>query len=79
MRPQNPRPEAHGGLHGWSPTGANVKAVRRMLDHSTASQTLDRFSHLFTRDLKALATASIWCFVNNTRPQSSEDVFELVV
>jgi integrase len=60
-------------------TGANVKAVQRMLGHSTASQTLDRYSRLFTNDLEALATASIWCFVNNTRPQSSEEVAELVV
>ncbi len=32
-----------------------MKAVQRMLGHSTAGQTLDRYSHLFTEDLEALA------------------------
>ncbi len=35
--------------------GANVKAVQRMLGHAKASMTLDRYSHLFTDDLEAVA------------------------
>lgn len=36
-------------------TGANVKAVQRQLGHAKASMTLDRYSHLFTDDLEAMA------------------------
>lgn len=35
--------------------GANVKAVQRHLGHATATQTLDRYAHLFTEDLEAVA------------------------
>lgn len=35
--------------------GAHVKAVQRHLGHATASQTLDRYAHLFTEDLEAVA------------------------
>lgn len=35
--------------------GANVKVVQRHLGHSTATQTLDRYAHLFTEDLEAVA------------------------
>lgn len=35
--------------------GANVKAVQRHLGHATATQTLDRYTHLFTEDLEAVA------------------------
>lgn len=35
--------------------GANVKAVQRVLGHAKASMTLDRYSHLFTDDLEAVA------------------------
>lgn len=63
--------------------GANVKAVQRMLGHSTASQTLDRYSHLFTSDLEALADRLDAVFsqqnASYTRPQPSEEVVELVV
>lgn len=63
--------------------GGNVKAVQRMLGHSTASQTLDRYSHLFTSDLEALAERLDEVFsqqnASYTRPLPSEDVVELVV
>jgi integrase len=36
--------------------GANVKAVQKALGHASASMTLDRYSHIFTDDLEALAT-----------------------
>ncbi|MCZ6506289.1 MAG: hypothetical protein O6834_10005, partial [Actinobacteria bacterium] len=35
--------------------GANVKAVQRMLGHSSAQITLDRYTHLFDDDLDELA------------------------
>jgi len=35
--------------------GANVKVVQRHLGHATATQTLDRYAHLFTDDLEAVA------------------------
>ena len=35
--------------------GANVKAVQRMLGHSSAQITLDRYTHLFEDDLDELA------------------------
>ena len=63
--------------------GANVKAVQRMLGHSTASQTLDRYSHLFTSDLEALAERLDEVFsqqnASYTRPETRDDVVELVV
>ena len=63
--------------------GANVKAVQRMLGHSTASQTLDRYSNLFTSDLEALADRLDAVFsqqnASYTRPQAADDVMELVV
>ncbi len=62
--------------------GANVKAVQRMLGHSTASQTLDRYSHLFTEDLEALADRLDEVFsqqnASYARPLPSEEVGELV-
>ncbi|MEE8376035.1 MAG: tyrosine-type recombinase/integrase, partial [Acidimicrobiia bacterium] len=62
--------------------GANVKAVQRMLGHSTASQTLDRYSHLFTEDLEALADRLDEAFsqqnASYTRPLPPEKVVELV-
>ena len=62
--------------------GANVKAVQRMLGHSTASQTLDRYSHLFTEDLEALADRLDEVFAQQNasyaRPLPSEEVGELV-
>jgi integrase len=38
-------------------SGANVLAVQRLLGHATASMTLDRYGHLFSDDLTAVATA----------------------
>ena len=37
--------------------GAHVKAVQRMLGHSSAAMTLDRYSALFDSDLEAVASA----------------------
>lgn len=36
-------------------SGANIKAVQRMLGHATATLTLDRYGHLFDDDLDHLA------------------------
>ena len=36
-------------------SGANVLAVQRLLGHATASMTLDRYGHLFSDDLTAVA------------------------
>ena len=62
--------------------GANVKAVQRMLGHSTATQTLDRYAHLFTEDLEALADRLDEAFsqqnASYARPLPSEEVVELV-
>lgn len=38
-------------------SGANIKAVQRMLGHATATLTLDRYGHLFDDDLDRLADA----------------------
>ena len=38
-------------------SGANVKVVQRMLGHSSAALTLDRYGHLFDDDLDAVADA----------------------
>ena len=55
--------------------GANVKAIQRHLGHSTASQTLDRYAHLFTDDLEAVADRleDIWAAENASysRPASN--------
>jgi integrase len=37
--------------------GANVKAVQRMLGHSSAAMTLDIYADLFDDDLDAVADA----------------------
>jgi len=62
--------------------GANVKAVQRMLGHSSASLTLDRYSHLFTEDLEALADRRDEAFsqqnASYTRPLPSKRMVELV-
>lgn len=36
--------------------GANVKAVQRMLGHSSAAMTLDIYADLFDDDLESVAT-----------------------
>ena len=38
-------------------SGANVKAVQRMLGHKSAAMTLDTYSGLFPDDLDAVASA----------------------
>ena len=38
-------------------SGANVKAVQRMLGHASAAMTLDIYGHLFEDDLDDVATA----------------------
>lgn len=35
--------------------GANIKLIQRMLGHRHASMTLDRYGHLDTEDLEAVA------------------------
>jgi hypothetical protein len=37
-------------------TGANVKAVQKMLGHASAAMTLDIYADLFNDDLEAVAT-----------------------
>jgi len=37
--------------------GANVKVVQKLLGHKTAVLTLDRYGHLFSDDLDAVADA----------------------
>ena len=37
------------------PAGASVKTVQRMLGHSSAQITLDRYTHLLDDDLESLA------------------------
>jgi hypothetical protein len=37
-------------------TGANVKAVQKMLGHASAAMTLDIYADLFDDDLEAVAT-----------------------
>jgi integrase len=60
--------------------GANVKAVQRHLGHSSASMTLDRYSHLFTDDLEALADRLDLVFAkanaSSARPAVLEPVFD---
>lgn len=36
-------------------TGANIKAVQRVLGHKSASITLNRYGHLYDDDLETLA------------------------
>ena len=61
--------------------GGNVKAVQRMLGHSTATQTMDRYAHLFTDDLEALAdrleTVFLQANAYSARTQTDEDALEL--
>jgi integrase len=61
--------------------GAHVKAIQRHLGHSTASQTLDRYAHLFTHDLEAVADRleDVWAAGNASysRPEGNPTVDEL--
>lgn len=38
-----------------SSAGANVKAVKRLLRHTTAAMTLDRYGHLLSDDLAGVS------------------------
>ena len=44
------------GHAGASHSGANVKAVQRMLGHASAAMTLDTYADLFDDDLDAVAS-----------------------
>jgi integrase len=56
--------------------GANVKVVQRHLGHSTATQTLDRYAHLFTEDLEAVAERlnQVWAAGNESFPRAPREV-----
>jgi integrase len=64
-------------------TGANVKAVQRQLGHAKASMTLDRYPHLFTDDLEAMAERLEAVFNEGKKYSAStgrsDDLVELVV
>lgn len=59
--PKFPRVTPHGMRHTAASlavsAGANVKAVQRMLGHSSAAMTLDVYSDLFDDDLDTVAAA----------------------
>jgi integrase len=59
--------------------GASVKAVQRMLGHSSAQITLDRYTHLFEDDLETLAESMDARYgAAQVRPKRpSEDVLDL--
>jgi integrase len=59
--------------------GASVKAVQRMLGHSSAQITLDRYTHLFEDDLESLAESMNARYgAAQVRPKSkSGDVLDL--
>jgi integrase len=52
-------------------SGANVKAVQRMLGHASAAMTLDIYADLFDDDLDAVAEAL-------DQARSASDVAELL-
>ncbi|MFC8732107.1 tyrosine-type recombinase/integrase [Luteimicrobium sp. NPDC057192] len=56
-----PRPTPHDLRHTAASlavsSGANVKAVQRMLGHASASMTLDVYADLFDDDLDSVAAA----------------------
>lgn len=60
-QPQMPRVTPHDLRHTAASlaisSGANVKAVQRMLGHASASMTLDTYADLFDDDLDGVATA----------------------
>jgi integrase len=55
--------------------GANVKVVQRHLGHSTATQTLDRYAHLFTEDLEAVADRldQVWAAGNESYERAANE------
>lgn len=53
-------------------SGANVKAVQRMLGHASAAMTLDVYAGLFADDLDAVA-AALDGLVPQVRPERGED------
>ena len=56
-------------------SGANVKAVQRMLGHASAAMTLDTYADLFDDDLDAVSVAldnaKRVSDVSNRRPKDS--------
>ena len=60
-------------------SGANVKAVQRHLGHATASMTLDRYAHLFTDDLEALAERldRVFATASPARPDGPPAILKL--
>ncbi len=55
--------------------GASVKAVQRMLGHSSAQITLDRYTHLFDDDLEELADSMDARYgAAQVRPKRESDV-----
>ncbi|HXL62374.1 MAG TPA: tyrosine-type recombinase/integrase [Mycobacterium sp.] len=64
--PTFPRITAHDLRHTAASlavsSGANVKAVQRMLGHASAAMTLDVYADLFESDLAAVAenVAKMW-------------------
>jgi integrase len=67
--PEFPRISAHALRHTAASlaisAGANVKAVQRMLGHSSAAMTLDVYADLFEDDLDAVAAnvGKMWASV----------------
>jgi hypothetical protein len=54
------------------PSGANVKAVQRMLGHASAAMTLDVNAGLFGDDLDAVAEALDSLMPGNVHPVAEE-------
>ena len=63
--PVFPRITPHGLRHTAASlavqSGANVKAVQRMLGHASATMTLDTYADLFDTDLEDVADAIVYC------------------
>jgi integrase len=57
LEPMTPHDLRHTAASLAVSSGANVKAVQRMLGHASASMTLDVYADLFDDDLDAVATA----------------------
>ena len=53
-------------------SGANVKAVQRMLGHASAAMTLDVYAGLFGDDLDAVAEALDSLMPGNVHPVAEE-------
>ncbi|WP_279432157.1 tyrosine-type recombinase/integrase [Labedella populi] len=57
LEPMTPHDLRHTTASLAVSSGANVKAVQRMLGHASAAMTLDTYADLFDDDLDAVATA----------------------